>query len=138
MRAFAWLLIKASVFTIAVVAALGVAASTGFDRLWERFHFLAFANDFWQLNPARDHLIQMFPDQFWLDVSLAIGIVTIAEALLIMSLSAAYLYATREEAQAEDDTAERQEAENKRKERWQRLEAPPHQRRLWRFGSRSQ
>lgn len=134
MRSFASLLIRASIFTIGAVIAAGVTASMGFDRLWEQFHFLAFANDFWQLNPSRDHLIQMFPEEFWFEISATIALATIVEALIILSISVAYRYATRDEPKA-DDSVER-EANSKRKERWERLDAPPHPRRLWRFGSR--
>lgn len=67
-------------------AALGVAAVAmlvGFDAIFLRFHQLSFANDFWALDPARDRLVQMFPQGFWFDASIAVGVVTVVEGGLV-------------------------------------------------------
>lgn len=71
------------------VAALGVLV--GFDSLFRQFHLISFSNDFWELDPARDHLIQMFPQGFWFRVSFVVGIVTIIEALVLTGLGYAAL-----------------------------------------------
>ena len=66
---------------IATVVLLVVAASAvvvGFDALFRQFHVLSFANDFWQLDPKRDHLVQMYPQGFWFTVTLAIGLFSAA------------------------------------------------------------
>lgn len=66
---------------IATVVLLVVAASAvvvGFDALFRQFHVLSFANDFWQLDPKRDHLVQMYPQGFWFDVTLAVGLLAAA------------------------------------------------------------
>ncbi|MFQ5880422.1 MAG: TIGR01906 family membrane protein [Dehalococcoidia bacterium] len=65
---------------LAIVVGLGGFALIGFDDLFQRFHLLAFTNDFWQLNPRTDHLIQMFPQGFWFDATMFIGLLTLAEA----------------------------------------------------------
>jgi integral membrane protein (TIGR01906 family) len=75
--------------TFIVVA--GVSAVVGFDRLFEQFHLLSFDNDLWLLDPARDRLIQMFPQQFWFNVTALIGIVSLAGAVAIAGLSSLYL-----------------------------------------------
>ncbi|MFQ6019624.1 MAG: TIGR01906 family membrane protein [Dehalococcoidia bacterium] len=95
LRALATALLRASGLTIGLVTAAALAALAGFDEIWLRFHFLAFANDLWRLDPAQDHLIQMFPRDFWYDISLIIGAFTAVEALIIAGLSSLYLYATR-------------------------------------------
>ena len=100
LRRLASLLMQGGMVTIGVLISAGIGALVGFEALWEQFHFLAFANDFWALNPNRDHLIQMFPEEFWFDITLAIGAITILEALLLMSVAGAYLYVTREETAA--------------------------------------
>ena len=82
------------------IGAIGVAALAGFDATFERFHVIAFSNDLWQLDPARDHLIQMFPEDFWLDVSLAIGAVTLAELALLAGAALAYLRLSRDDDMA--------------------------------------
>jgi integral membrane protein (TIGR01906 family) len=61
----------------------GVSAAMGFDQLFTKFHQLSFSNDFWQLDPRRDHLIQMFPEPFWeITAALLVGM-TIVEAALL-------------------------------------------------------
>ena len=70
------------------VAAIAVAVSAmlGFDRLFTEFHMLSFSNDFWQLDPARDHLIQMFPLPFWeVATGLLIGMTLIESAALALA-----------------------------------------------------
>jgi integral membrane protein (TIGR01906 family) len=81
---------------LAVVVLLGVFALTGFDTLWTRFHVVAFTNGNWEFDPATDHLIQMFPDDFWRDVTLLIGAVTIAELALLSAAAGLCLRLTRD------------------------------------------
>ncbi len=80
----------------AVVAGVGVFAVTGFEAAWDRFHHIAFRNDLWQLDPDRDRLIQMFPEPFWQDMTYLLGVMTAAEALVILVLAAGYLVVSRE------------------------------------------
>lgn len=84
-----------SMLTVSLVGASGILAATGFDSAWQQFHFLAFTNDLWELNPATDHLIQMFPRNFWFDITLLLGAFTMLEALLIGSMAGAYLYVSQ-------------------------------------------
>ena len=83
--------LAAGVLTAAVMAAGAVAVLVGFDDLFRQFHLVSFANDFWRLDPRTDHLIQMFPRGFWFDVSLAVGLVTVAEGALVALAGWAYL-----------------------------------------------
>jgi hypothetical protein len=57
----------------------------------DRVHVLAFSNDFWQLDPRTDHLIQMFPEAFWQRITTLIVMSTLLEALLMLGASAAYI-----------------------------------------------
>jgi hypothetical protein len=75
-----------------------VVAASGFDSAWTEFHVFAFSNDLWQLDPSRDHLIQMFPEAFWFDITSLIVVATLLEALVISAASAAYLVLTRPES----------------------------------------
>lgn len=59
---------------LALLVALGVGALTGgFDAMFLRFHFLAFTNDLWLLDPSRDYLIMLFPEGFWFDTAMLFG-----------------------------------------------------------------
>jgi integral membrane protein (TIGR01906 family) len=74
-------LVLSSIVTIAIgVVAIGLTF-VGFDSLFITFHEITFHNDFWQLDPRTDHLVQMFPFEFWydtmLDVALRVVVVTV-------------------------------------------------------------
>ncbi len=98
-RALAAAALYGSLLTIGLVSATALVALTGgFDAAWTQFHFLAFTNDLWRLNPATDHLIQMFPEPFWQDISVLIGAFTLLQALLIGGAAFIYLTASRPEA----------------------------------------
>ncbi len=80
---------------LVVVGALGLAAVIDFHGAWDQFHVIAFDNDLWKLNPSQDALIQMFPEPFWEEVSIWVGLGTAAEIGVLGLLSAIYLRATR-------------------------------------------
>ena len=91
MRRLARQAIAAGVFTTGLLVTAAAAVVVGFDTLFEQFHLLSFANDFWKLNPRTDHLIQMFPQGFWFDVTLGVGVLTIVEGTLLALLGGGYL-----------------------------------------------
>jgi len=102
-RAWAGLarLTKASMLgTLAVAVAFGVTALLGFDRLFTRFHELSFSNDLWQLDPNQDHLVQMFPQDFWLVSTVILAGLTIVEVLALLAVSWRYLQRTPPPADA--------------------------------------
>ncbi|MCH8950017.1 MAG: TIGR01906 family membrane protein, partial [Chloroflexi bacterium] len=96
MRTLAKQIVLSGLISAAVIGAVGVVAVSGFDRAFEQFHLIAFNNDFWKLNPNRDHLIQMFPEAFWENVSLWIGLATLAEVGVLAGVSALYLKLTQD------------------------------------------
>jgi integral membrane protein (TIGR01906 family) len=77
------------------VGTIGVIASFGFDSAFNHFHRIFFSNNDWQLDPARDHLIQMFPEAFWRDMTIALGVMCVLEALVIAAVSTVYLMGSR-------------------------------------------
>jgi integral membrane protein (TIGR01906 family) len=95
LRSLAAQTLGASLLAAAVIVGLGVVALTGFDRAFEQFHLISFDNDLWKLNPRTDHLIQMFPEEFWFDASMFVGILTLVEAGLLALASGAYLILSR-------------------------------------------
>lgn len=90
---------------LAFVGSIGAFALTGFDETWNRFHELAFRNDLWQLNPATDRLIQMFPEPFWEEMTYLVAGATVTQATVIVVFAAAYLIATRRRAASRDASA---------------------------------
>lgn len=94
-RALAAAALYGSVLTAIILGLASMIAMSGFDAAWSQFHVIAFANDFWELDPDTDHLIQMFPEAFWFDVTMMIGVGTLFEAVLISGGSVAYLVLSR-------------------------------------------
>ncbi len=80
---------------IAAVGGLAAFAAVGFSEFWTRFHEIAFPNDLWQLNPATDRLIQMFPVPFWEDATFLVAGATLAQAFAVVVLASGYLFFTR-------------------------------------------
>ena len=95
LRRLATQVLAGSLVAIAVILGLGAVALAGFDRAFEEFHFIAFNNDLWRLDPRTDHLIQMFPQGFWFDASMFVGLLTLAEAAVLALASGLYLGLTR-------------------------------------------
>jgi len=57
---------------VLIVGAIGLFA---FDLAFEVFHRLFFAGGTYTFDPRTDRLVQLFPERFWLETSLAIGVV---------------------------------------------------------------
>jgi integral membrane protein (TIGR01906 family) len=91
MRRLARQVATGGALTAGLLAIGAIAVLVGFDRLFTEFHLLSFSNDFWQLDPARDHLIQMFPQGFWFDVTLGVGVFAILEGGLLAAIGLGYL-----------------------------------------------
>ncbi len=98
-RALAAAALYGSILTGTILGMGAFLAVTGFDSAWSQFHVLAFSNDFWQLDPDSDHLIQMFPEGFWQEMTLLIGAVTLLEVVLISGAGSAYLVLSRTRTQ---------------------------------------
>ncbi len=86
-RAAVW----GSAITLGILVALGVGSASNFDALFLRFHFLAFTNDLWLLDPTRDYLIMLFPEGFWYDAGIMLGVATTAIAVTLLGVSLGYL-----------------------------------------------
>ncbi len=69
--------------TVGLVAAIGIAAWVSFDSLFLLFHRLSFTNTLWQLDPARDYLIRIFPEGFWFDATFFVGLAAVVMALVL-------------------------------------------------------
>jgi len=83
LRGLAQQCMQAGLLTALLLTIGAVAVLVGFDSLFRQFHLVSFSNDFWELDPARDHLIQMFPQGFWFRVSFLVGLATVIEGLLL-------------------------------------------------------
>ena len=86
---------RGGVLTLVLLVSLGLASLVGFDRLFLAFHIVSFSNDLWQLDPAKDYLIAMFPEGFFLDATLWIVGATVVQALLLVAVPAVLMWRRR-------------------------------------------
>ena len=90
-RAFPRLLIRLVAWgaglTLAIVFVTGLLSLTGFSQTFYAFHVIAFTNDLWKLDPARDYLIAMFPEGFFFDATMVLAALTVIQGLWIFCLS---------------------------------------------------
>jgi integral membrane protein (TIGR01906 family) len=86
------------VTAVLLIGALSVAAAFDFEQLFLQFHFMSFSNDLWLLDPRTDRLIQLFPQGFFFDLAMRIGIQTVGLGLatLIASLGIVYTLGGRQ------------------------------------------
>ena len=76
---------------LALMVALGAGTLLNFDQLFIQFHLLGFSNELWQLDPARNYLIRLFPRGFWYDVFLLCGVITAGLAVVLGGMAGGYL-----------------------------------------------
>jgi len=84
-----------SAITVALVVAVGITAWVSFDSLFLLFHRLSFTNTLWQLDPQRDYLIRIFPQEFWFDATFFVGLATVAMAGMLALAAGVYLRLAR-------------------------------------------
>ena len=76
-------LLWGSGLTVGLVALVGLVSLVGFDSLFLAFHRLSFSNDLWQLDPRSDYLIIMFPQGFWFNATIFVGLAAIVQAMIV-------------------------------------------------------
>ncbi|HLB29225.1 MAG TPA: TIGR01906 family membrane protein [Dehalococcoidia bacterium] len=96
-----------AILTALLVTGVGAVAIVNFDWAFLQFHFLSFANDLWRLDPRTDRLVQMFPQGFWYDASLLVGLLTILEATLVATAAGLYLLLARQRVTSKVETTGR-------------------------------
>jgi len=62
-----------------------------FDRAFEVFHLIFFDNDYWILFPPRDRLVMIVPLQFFINISIFIGILMAVVPIIIIIAATIYL-----------------------------------------------
>ena len=90
-RRFARDILAGGGLTLALMMALWLGSLWNFDRLFYRFHLLAFSNDFWS---AEGYMLKLFPGGFWYDATLFCALGIALAALVLAGTSAVYLFLT--------------------------------------------
>lgn len=79
-----WTAVRRGARGLAVgIAVIGVVAILAFDAAFEVFHRLFFAAGSYDFDPRTDRIVQLFPDQFWSETTLALGLVGLVVALAV-------------------------------------------------------
>jgi integral membrane protein (TIGR01906 family) len=74
-----WLAVRAgAVLTIGVVAVVGAFCLLFFDQAFELMHRVFFQAGSYTFDPRTDRLVQLFPDQFWFESAMALGVAVVA------------------------------------------------------------
>jgi integral membrane protein (TIGR01906 family) len=82
-RTAAWRAVRKGAIGLAVVIAVaGVFAVVAFDAAFEVFHRLFFSAGTYTFDPATSKLVQLFPEQFWSETAMIVGVVILAVAVL--------------------------------------------------------
>lgn len=84
-------IIVGSLLTMAVFGLLGLLSLLDWDALFLQFHFVSFNNELWRLDPSRDALIRLYPPDFFMDATVQLVAMSVAEALLLAALAAVFL-----------------------------------------------
>jgi integral membrane protein (TIGR01906 family) len=67
------------------VVVVGLAFAVFFDQAFELFHRIFFSAGTYSFDPQTEKLVQLFPDQFWSETSLALAVVVLILALGVRS-----------------------------------------------------
>ena len=68
---------------IAGVVVVGLGFALFFDQAFELFHEIFFAPGTYTFDPAKEKLVQLFPDQFWSETSVALAGSILVLAILV-------------------------------------------------------
>lgn len=79
-------LLAGALLTLGIIAGIVAIAVVNWDFFFTRFHQLFFEGDTWTFAYS-DTLIRLFPEQFWFDAALTIGVLTVLGALLALGIA---------------------------------------------------
>ena len=87
-RAGFWRRLAGSGKAVAMVTVVGgVAGMVFFDLAFELFHRLFFPAGTYLFDPRTDRLVQLFPEQFWVETTIGVGIVVIVLSIALSVLA---------------------------------------------------
>lgn len=81
-----WFWLAASIgarVLVAGVVVVGLAMTVFFDQVFELFHEIFFAPGTYLFNTTSEKLVQLFPDQFWSETSIALAGVVLLLAVIV-------------------------------------------------------
>jgi integral membrane protein (TIGR01906 family) len=85
-------LARGAVLTVVLATGVGILAATSYSSFEEPFHRLFFQGETWRFEET-DTLRRLYPDRFWLDTAVVIGMLAVLQAVVVFV--AARLWARR-------------------------------------------
>jgi integral membrane protein (TIGR01906 family) len=83
-----WSRLERTAIVIVAVTLLGGAAGLVlFDAAFALFHQVFFPGGNWQFDPLTDRLVQLFPQSFWVESTIAVGVVVVLLAAVLALVS---------------------------------------------------
>jgi len=79
-------LMTGSILTLSLIGAIVLVAVVAWNTFFDAFHSVFFESGTWRFAYS-DTLIRLFPEQFWFDAALIVGVITSASALLLLLLT---------------------------------------------------
>ena len=76
-------LFAGAAFTTVLITALAVAAAVSWEAFFTQVHSVFFADGTWTFSTS-DTLIRLFPEQFWVDGALAVGVLVLGATVLTL------------------------------------------------------
>lgn len=78
-----------AILTITLIIAIVISAVVAWNQFFDLFHMLLFENGTWQFLYS-DTLIRLFPEKFWFDAAMTIGILTTLFSLILLAITWQY------------------------------------------------
>ncbi|BCV24536.1 MAG TPA: TIGR01906 family membrane protein [Firmicutes bacterium] len=98
LRCLARAALAGSTLTLLLLALASFLLRTDFNRWFTLFHQLSFSNNLWQLDPARENLIRIFPEEFFLAAARTALARTAAALLALVAAARIFLRRSRHPA----------------------------------------
>jgi integral membrane protein (TIGR01906 family) len=79
---------------LTLASLLAIVIAVDFEKSWDMFHHIFFRGDaanYWRLTPFEDLMINMFPLQFFLNISIFVGVLICAFSAAVIVSSSIYL-----------------------------------------------
>lgn len=115
LRRGAWRGVRRGAAGLAVAITIaGAVAFVAFDAAFAVFHELFFAPGSYTFDPRVDRLVQLFPDAFWSETSIAVGVVILALAVAAFVIAGRRLRGTTDSAGAVEHRVPRAPADLER------------------------
>jgi integral membrane protein (TIGR01906 family) len=75
-------LARGAVLTVVLAAVVAIVAATSYSSFEEPFHRLFFEGETWRFEET-DTLRRLYPDRFWLDTAVVIGVLAVLQAVVV-------------------------------------------------------